>query len=357
MTTLDNVNRTKKLDKQNMVGSIESLGLQCRQAWDEVSKIKIPKTYKSIDKILINGMGGSGLGGHIINSVFREQLRVPMGVINSYRLPAYVDKRTLYIISSYSGTTEEPLSTLEKARQRGAKIMVIASGGKLGKLAKKYNLPGYIFDPRFNPCGQPRMGLGYSIIGQVALLRRGGWLKITEKEFGSAINEIVELHKKLGIKTPTRNNKAKKTALKLFRRIPVIIGAGHLGGNAHVMANQLNENSKTFSTYFIISELNHHLMEGMQFPSSNAKNLFFLFIESNLYLPRIKKRFKVTQKILKKYKIPYINNLVSGKEKLTQVFSMLLFGSYVNYYLALLNNIDPSPIPWVDYFKKELVKK
>jgi len=357
MATLDNINKIKGLDKQNMLGSIESLGLQCRQAWDDVKKVKIPKNYKNINKILINGMGGSGLGGHIINSLFREELKVPLQVINSYRLPAYVDKKTLYIISSYSGTTEEPISTFLQARKKGAKIMVICSGGKLEKIAKKYNLPGYIFTPRFNPCGQPRMGLGYSIIGQVALLKKCGWLNISEQEFNEAVNSIVFLHKKFGVKKSIKNNESKKTAQKLLNKIPIIVGAGHLSGGAHVIANQINENSKVFSNYHLISELNHHLMEGMRFPRANPKNLFFFFIESDLYLPRIKKRFLVTKKILNKYKIPFKVHKVDGRSKLSQVFSTLLFGSYMNFYLAIQYNIDPSPIPWVDFFKKELAKR
>jgi hypothetical protein len=36
------------------------------------------------------------------------------------------------------------------------------------------------------------------------------------------------------------------------------------------------------------------------------------------------------------------------------VFETLLFGSYVNYYLALLNRTNPTPIPTVDYFKRRL---
>lgn len=354
MEVLDNINKIKKLDVQGMLGSIESLGLQCQQAWDEVKKIKIPINYREVDNILINGMGGSGLGGHIIDSLYKKELKVPLKVINSYSLPGFVNQRTLYIISSYSGTTEEPVGTISAAKKRKAKILAICTGATLAKLAKQYKVPVYDFNPRFNPCNQPRMGVGYSVVGQIALLKKCGLLNIKDAEFKKAVRRIISLHGEFGSKIISPRNKAKKVARKLHGRVPVIIGAEHLAGNAHVMANQINENSKTFSTYFLISELNHHLMEGMMFPRSNVNNLHFLFIESSKYLPRIQRRFRITKKVLAKHKVPYTAYLVKATGGLSQVFEVLLFGSYVNFYMAMLNRIDPSPIPWVDYFKKEL---
>ena len=287
MIFLDNIKRIKKLDSQGMWQSIESLGLQCQQAWEEAQEVKIPKSYRNIDNILINGMGGSGLGGHIIEFLYGGELKVPFKVINSYKLPGFVNQRTLYILSSYSGTTEEVLATLSEARKRRARLLVICAGGVLARQAKKNRIPGYIFTPRFNPCGQPRMGLGYAIVGLITMLKKCGLFRVTEAEFKGIIKTIVLLHRDFGLKTPISRNKAKKTAQAVQASIPIIVGAGHLAGNTHVIANQINENSKNFSAYFLISELNHHLMEGLLFPKGNRKNLHFLFIESSQYLSLI----------------------------------------------------------------------
>ena len=101
MSILDNETKIKKLDKQNMLGSIESLGLQCQQAWQETKKVKIPESYKKVKNIVINGMGGSALGGQIIQFLFWEKLKLPLQIINSYTLPGSVGKNTLYIVSSW----------------------------------------------------------------------------------------------------------------------------------------------------------------------------------------------------------------------------------------------------------------
>ena len=356
MHKLDDKKRITRLDQSGIASSIESLGLQFRQAWEEATKIVIPKSYRKIDTILINGMGGSALGGHIIEALYGEKLSVPIKVINSYVLPGFVDSRTLYIISSYSGTTEEPISTFHAARKRKAKILLIGAGGTIAHYAKHYRVPAYIFKPQFNPSNQPRMGLGYSIAGQLAMLKRDGLLKVGNNEMKKVIDNVVGLHRKFGIKVPFRKNEAKKIAQKLYGKIPIIIGAGHLTQNAHVLANQINENSKVFSMYFVVPELNHHLMEGMRFPVTNKKQLHFLCIESSKYLKKVQKRFVITKKVLSKNSIHHSTYTATGATKLHQVFELLVFGSYMNFYMSMLYGIDPAPIPYVDYFKKQLAQ-
>lgn len=354
MTILNDQNAMKKLDRQNMLGSIESVGLQCQQAWSEVKKIKIPSSYRQAKNIVINGMGGSALGGHVIGSMFFHQLRVPFHVINSYTVPGWVNKDTLYVLSSYSGTTEEVLATFTEVRRRHAKLLVICAGGQLAKLAKKYKIPAYIFEPRFNPCNQPRMGLGYSIIGQVALLKQCGLLAVTENDFQRAVSTVRLWHKKFGAKVPLKKNPAKKLATELAGKIPIIMSAEHLSGNAHILTNQINENAKTFSSYYLLSELNHHLMEGLRFPRENRKMLRFISLESAQFLPSMIKRFAITKKVLDKNGIRHSTYKARSRTPFAEVLEVLLYGSYANYYLALANKQDPSPILFVDYFKAAL---
>jgi len=356
MNKLDDIKYISKLDKQGMAGSIESLGLQCQQAWEEASKIKIPASYKNVNKIVISGMGGSALGGHVIESLYGQKLKAAFKVTNSYFVPGSVDNNTLYVLSSYSGTTEEILATLPVAKRRKAKLLIICAGGKLAQAAKRYNIPAYIFEPRFNPSNQPRMGLGYSIVGQLALLKNAGLINVTASDFQKVVKLVVKLHKKFGLKAKTSGNAAKQAAMNIHGKIPIIVGAEHLSGNAHIMTNQINENSKTFAAYFLVSELNHHLMEGLRFPISNKKNLIFSFMDSDLYPSKISNRMAITKRILRKNKIKYIDYKFTSQELLLQSFEALVFGSYVNFYMAILNNLDPSPIPWVDFFKQELAK-
>lgn len=333
----------KKIDKSSLLGSIELLGRQCEQTWEEIKKIKIPANYRQAENVVISGMGGSALGGHIIQTLFAAELKVSIEIVRGYTLPAYVGPKTLLILSSYSGNTEETLAAAKEGQKRKAKIMGLAAGGKLSDFLRRNNYPAYIFKPNYNPSGQPRMGLGYSVLGQLGLLKQCGLIKIEEKE-------ILETIRLLGRK----NNAAKNLAEKLKNKTPVIAASEFLLGNGHAMANQINENAKCFAAYFELPELNHHLMEGLKNPMSNRKNLAFILLNSSLYLPRNQKRYKILKTVLAKNKIKFFEYRPAAKTKFQQSWETLLFGSYLSFYLAMGYNLDPSPVPWVNFFKKDL---
>lgn len=354
MNILNQISEIEKLDKNKVRVSLESLSLQCQQAWQEVKKVKIPASYKKASNILINGMGGSGLGGHVIQTLFSDRLKVPLQVVNSYNLPAYLSEKTLYIIVSYSGTTEEPISTGREAIKKRAKILGITTGGKLKQFLIRNNIPGYLFDPKHNPCGEPRMGQGYMLMGQFGLLKKCGMINITDQEIEKAIEAVGQAKKKFGLVNPLPKNPAKKIAQACKNKIPILIGSEFLVANTHTFANQINENGKNFAAYFVIPELNHHLMEGLKNPQFNKKFLIFVFLESDLYHSRVRIRHKITKKVIQKHGIKVVGYKSRAKTKIEQVFEILSLGGYVSFYLAMLYQIDPSFIPWVDYFKKEL---
>ncbi len=353
---LDNIKEIEKLDSQNMLGSLQLLSKQIEEVLESSKKLKVPASYKQINKILVLGMGGSALGAHIFKSVFKAELKVPVEILNDYNVPQFTDNKTLVIGSSYSGNTEEVVSALKQAKVKKSKIIIISSGGKLASFAKLNKLPALIFSTNNNPCGSPRMGLGYSIVGQLILLGELGLIKLTKKQINELALTFIKYDSLFGVTVKTKNNPAKMIARDIGSRSMWYVGAEHLSGNVHTAANQMNENAKRFAGYFLIPELNHHLLEGMLNPKSNQTNLFFLFFDSKLYHKRIQKRFEITSQVLDKNKINYAFYSFNEKDKLRQACEALVLGSYVSYYRALLDNIDPTDIPYVDYFKLELAK-
>lgn len=354
MHQLDNVQKIKEVDSGKVLDSIQQLGLQIKQSFVDFKKVKVPKEFKNVNKIIVNGMGGSALGSDVLRSVFFDRLKLPLEVINSYSLPASVDSKTLYIISSYSGTTEEPLATVAEAKKRKAKVFGITTGGALAEMIKKQKISGIVFQPIHNPSGQPRMGLGYSLGAQLALLQKIGALKVSSKEISNSLNTIEKFNKKFGVKAVLGANLAKELAISLANRVPVLVASEFLAGNAHVLNNQINENAKNYANFYLISEMNHHLLEGLTFPKGNGQYLSFVFFESKLYHQKNQVRYRVTKDVVGKNKIKFYSYHLSSNDKLAQAFEMLVFGSYFSFYLAILNQVNPSKIPWVDYFKNQL---
>lgn len=354
---LDSVLAIKKLDSKNMLGSLELLDQQVEQILVQSKKITIPKSYKNIRNIVVLGMGGSTLGAHVIKSLFFSELKIPLEIVNGYHIPKFVNKDSLVMVSSYSGTTEEPLKAMREAVARKAKLLSITSGGELSSWSAANKIPILAFSTENNPCGSPRMGLGYSIAGQIILLSKIGILHIDIKQWKQFIKTLKKYQILFGVQKSTIHNVAKQLAEKTREHNVWYIGSEHLSGNVHIGANQFNENAKRFAGFFLIPELNHHLMEGMMFPKSNQKDVLFILVESSLYDERVQKRYRITKEILDKNQIAYETYLCQEKDFLAQAGEVLTLTSYTSYYSALLEGIDPTAIPFVDFFKQALGKK
>ncbi len=357
MDNLDDLTKIKALDKRNALDSIRELPQQIDQAWSESFAIDFPKDYKNIENIVISGMGGSTYGARIVKSLYdgAEYTKIPLELANGYWLPGYVNEKTLVILSSYSGTTEETLATAKQANERGAKITGITSGGQLADFLKSNNYPGFIFNPIHNPSGQPRIGVGYMVMGLIGMLTNLEKIPVAKDEIQTLVSFLTDKNALYNEKVATLSNPAKKLAVKLQNKIPVIIVADFLEGAAYAIRNPFHETAKQFALYFTIPELNHHLMEGLSYPSLLRNILHFLFIDSDIYDGRNAKRMKLTQDVVSKNKINYDIIKLSGYSALTQTMELIQLAAWLTFYIAMLHEIDPSEIPWVDYFKRKLL--
>lgn len=351
---LDSLADIQKIDTKNTLGSISSLADQMQQSWDEMKALTLPPEYAQATHIVVAGMGGSALGGRMLHSLFADGLRAPLEVVTGYHLPNYVGPNTLTIISSYSGTTEETVRNLDEAHSKGAKVFVLASGGQLAEKAKEYQIPSYIFDPKSNPSGQPRLALGYSATAILALLNKLSFLTVSDEDVVSTIESVRGFTKNFSVESGENTNEAKKLAREFKNRIPILVASEHLVGVTHAVKNQFNETSKNFSALFDLPELNHHLLEGLKNPAPARDYIKFLLFQSDLYTDRVQKRYVVTTDVIAKNEAEYMTYKLSGQSKMKQVFELLTLGSFTTFYLAMLYNVDPSQIPWVDYFKEQM---
>src|SRR3989338_7262810 len=343
MIDLTNLEEIKKLDPKDVYGSTEMFPSQCEQTWNE--DIKFDYDYKSIQNIILCGMGGSAYGGYVAQCLFKDELSVPIYSNNDYTLPAFANEKTLVILSSYSGGTEEILTCGEEAKNKNLKIVGITTGGKLSEFLKNNNYPSLVFEPKFNPSGQPRLATGYMVLGFMVILKRLGIIQINDGEFIKSLEELRSAINYI-------KEKSIFIAKSLTGYIPLVFCAEFLYGNAHILRNQFNETSKSFSAFEDIPELNHHLMEGLKNPI--GKKLKMFFFESNLYSERVQKRMNLTKDVTAKNSVGYISYKTIGNTPLCQAFEVLSLGGYITVYLAFLYGLDPSLIPWVDYFKKQL---
>lgn len=348
------MNNLNNSDNSNYLSSIEAFPEQLKQAWEEFKKVDLPSEYSRVSRVVVNGMGGSSFGGLVAKALFADQLKVPLEVTNSYKVPAYADEQTLFVFASYSGSTEEVLTSVEEALAKGVKGFGITTGGKLAEKLRSKAVPYFQFEPKFNPSGQPRAGLGYSIMGIIGLLNKLGLIEVSDTQVKEVLESLTELKKDFSPQNPKEKNPAKQAAENFQEKIPVLVGSDFLAGSLHIFRNQLHETAKTYANFFLLPELNHHLMEGLSHPQTNPQNLAFHFIASKLYHPRVQKRLEITKEVVKENKIAFLEYPCRLQDKLGQALETIFYGGYTSFYLAELYGVDPTRIPWVDYFKNKL---
>ncbi len=355
MINLDDKEKICQLQGGNLViDSIDNLSKQLKQSLTESLKVSFKDSYQKIDNVVVCGMGGSRFPSLIIKNLFKKELKIPYLINDDYFLPGFINEKTLVILSSYSGATEEVLSCAYQAKEKACLITGLTVGGELKKFFEDNRYPYYLINPVYNPSEQPRIGFGYFVGGHLGLLINLNLILVEKDLVFEAIKFLEKLTNNYRINLPAENNPIKKLALKLYQKYPYYIVSEFLTGVGNAIANQTNETAKSISGYRVIPELNHHLMEGLKFPDKLKEMLIFIFFFSNLYTEKIQKRFKITKEVVEQNQVETLWYQLQGKNKIEQTFELMAIGSYLSMYLSVLYEQDPKVIPFVDYFKKRL---
>ena len=347
---LDNPDVYVSLDPTGFGERIGGLPQQCLRAWELGLKFDLPSGYGDVRNVVVAGMGGSAIGGELLGDLVSVEESPLVTVCRDYCLPSYVGPDSLVIASSYSGNTEETLSAFHDALQRGARVVAVTTGGQLGQLARREGIPVFQIDY----VGEPRAALGYSFLVPLSILQN---LKLTtprDKEVLEAAEVLTSLAHRVNPQIPTRDNPAKELAIALRGRLIVVYGGGMLCGVARRWKGQFNENAKAWAFVELLPEAGHNAIAGLQWPRPVGRKACGVLLSAWSLHPRIKLRYQVIEELLRKAGVDCRTVDGVGLGSLAQMLSVVLFGDYTSYYLALLNGEDPSPAPPLDYLKGRL---
>ncbi len=317
---------------------------QLRESLAIAEKAKIRKPKRTINKVYVAGLGGSGIGGDFVASIIKEYCSVPYIVSKGYDIPAFIDKNTLAIASSYSGNTEETLYSFEKLKTTGATIIVISAGGKLIQYAQELGLD-YILLPNNWP--SPRACLGYSFVQQLAVLNKLGFID------DSAIRSVANAAKLLDKESEDIKKVAKDVASQLHHKLPIIYSSDKFEPAAVRLRQQINENAKALCWHHVIPEMNHNELVGWK---DKDDRLAVIYLRSKDDFKRNSIRMDINQEIIGKLTPTIINLYCKGRDYVEQLLYHVHLGDWVSWYLSVLRGVDAIEVNVIDYLKKELSK-
>ena len=347
---LNNVERMKELDPENMIDHINRLPEQLFSAWQLGQTLDLPD-WEGIDNILISGMGGSAIGADLLATYVRPFCSVPITVHRDYQLPAWANNdRTLVICSSHSGNTEEVLTVLEDVLKTDRKVMGISTGGKLSEKAKTASFPLWLFGHNF----QPRTAVGCSFGLLLAIFFRLGLIPDPSSDLKETIEEMKKQQKDLLPDVPDTSNPSKRLAGQLMGRWITFWGAESMAPIARRWKGQINENAKVQASFEILPEADHNALQGIMQPEAQFGATMNIFLLSKDNHPRNKIRSEFTRMtfMLEGQNTDFYK--AKGKSRLAQMWTTIHFGDYVSYYLAIGYGVDPSPVPMLVELKEKM---
>lgn len=316
---------------------------QIRDALHIGNEAKLHSWQNAISNVMVSGLGGSGIGGAVVAQLVQDELPVPLIVNNDYHIPAFVNEETLFIVSSYSGNTEETLSAFQQARARHAEVACVTSGGKVLEAAQANNL-NHIVIPGGNP---PRSMLAYSLVQQFFVLNHYGLIGDGFKKDLSAAADLLDAEEE------NIRAEAKKVAEFLHGRLPVIYAEARLNGVATRFRQQINENSKMLCWHHVLPEMNHNELVGW---AGGNENLAVVFLRTNQDYKRTELRMNISQRVIKKYTSNLMEIQSKGESRIEQALYHIHLEDWVSVYLAEMKEIDPVEVDVITVLKEELAK-
>ncbi len=306
---------------------------------------------KEYRNVVVSGMGGSAIGGDILRVYATKKARVPVLVVRDYNIPAFVDQHTLFLAASYSGNTEETLSAYSQAREQGASIICVTTGGKLKAMAEQdgYAVVGI-------PAGLvPRAATGY-LFAPLALLLEGlGIVEGVRQELQETVGVLRGMREQLHPGVEAGSNEARIIAGKLKDSLPVIWGTAVVSEIAALRWKaQINENAKCPAYYSILPELNHNEIVGFEVPQPLLASISCIILRDKYDYERVKRRIEISKDIIKDQVKDIIEINSQGESYLARFYSLVYIGDYASVYLALEYGINPTPVKVIDYLKAQL---
>ncbi|MEM3754745.1 MAG: SIS domain-containing protein, partial [Candidatus Bathyarchaeia archaeon] len=211
---------------------------------------------------------------------------------------------------------------------------------------------------KIKPNLPPRVALPNLLGAMLFLFQKIKLVNDISIEIEDLLNGLNETRKRIGFSVPSNKNLIKELAFSLLGKIPIVYSINRYSSVAQRLKNQFNENSKVFSIASIIPEACHNEVEGLTYLKSNPLNCSFIFLRFNDEFLEESIRIEEMKNLLKELEFNNINEIKAiGKSSLGNLFSAIYQCDYLSVYLAILRNVDPSPIKYIDLLKARVSTK
>ena len=349
---LDDLDLFKQIDTRNMLAQIDGLPSQLQSAWESGQNQTLP-AFADIRNIIIAAMGDSALAAELVAASVSSSIHLPLTVHRGYGIPAFASgPQTLVICISHSGNSEEVLDAFEFAQKNKCSLLVISTGGEIAKRAAEKNIPAWIFD---NHDVVDTAAIAYPFALLLALLSRLGLIPDPAIDVAEAIAMMKRSQQHITADVIAAKNPAKRYAGQLVGRWVTFVATETLSPVARRWKMQINQLAKAGANFEIIPEATHNTLIATINPNQTLNaHTMTLFMRSPSDHPRNRLRSDLMRQA---FMLEGLNTDVidaRGESILAHLWTLIIFGDYMAYYLAMAYGADPSEEDAFVNFKRSL---
>ncbi len=313
-----------------------------------VTEAKLPPKER-IEHIVVLGMGGSGVVGDVLVAAASPYLSVPVLVVKSYEVPAFVSESSLVFAVSFSGNTEETVEAATEAQGAGAKLVVVSGPGELQAFAHRAELPCFELESNIP---QPRAALGAMAVPPLFALEAMGLFPGASSWVDEAVTQLrarrEECFSPSGIAADIAN--------RIGSSIPLIESSRNLGAAAALRwKTQINENAKRAAFSSVYPELCHNEVVGWKgHPRESASAFTLVNLRHDTEHPQVARRMELVGQLAGDGVGAILEVHAEGEGELSQLLDLIMIGDAVSLFLAANDGIDPGPVTVLDELKVRL---
>lgn len=368
---LDDTAAMLAADPGEQLRAVASTGAQIRTGLRETDR----ETIASIVAIgrprtvVVTGMGGSGISGHILAALADVHAQIPVVSHRGYLLPAWVGAHDLVIALSASGRTEETIAAAAEAVRRGCSLVGITAHGS--PLAEVVNGARNAWHIPVDVQGRmPRASMWTLLTPLLMIGNAIGVTKVADLALQEAADIADDMSRRCGVEVPLADNPAKQLGLQFAESLPMIWGTGEVGPVASYRAiSQLAENAKMPAIHGEIPESQHNqvvVLDGPYAGRGNVDDLFrdrtddaprsfrLVVLRDTVEHPQMAKRAEIVEDIADRRQVPVTEVAAEGTHLVHRLASLITLTDWASLYAALALHIDPTPIGPIDELKARL---
>lgn len=339
-SVLDSTDICDRLDHEDLLGPMVKLPEQLEAAWAATAAAALPPSFARPERVVVLDTGGSGISGRLLQALAVDLgAHTPVFVVRGYTLPAIVNCRSLVLACSASRDTDETISALRDMIAAGIPCGVISTDARCAQLAREHRIPAFTCDWE----SDPRAALGWTFGTLLALCARCGVLSRTARDLPRALNAMRIMRARIKPDVPEARNPAKQLARRLAGRLPLIVGAQALAPVAYRWRTQINENARSLAISDELSEMGDNACGGLPLPRHALPPLHAVFLRHALMHERLRLHLDATVAEMRGTGVTAEVLDIPGPSVLAQQLSVVQFGDFVSYYMALLIGVPPSP--------------